>query len=399
MRILFVTQFFDPEPVMKGIIFARELQHVTGGSVTVATGFPNYPTGKIYPGYRLKPVARETMGDVEVIRLPIIPGHGRNPLSRAANYLSFFTSLLTWGLFSVRKYDVIYVYHPPMTVGLAVALFAGLHRKPFAIEVQDLWPESVVASGISGVGTLGRALGAMCTFVYRRAAAVVAQSRGMAEQLIERGANPDTTSVVYNWSNSEEPAPPRAAAGDTYEFLYTGNIGIYQQLDTVIASARIAHAADPRIRLTMIGSGAEKDRLVDSLSAGDREFISFRDSVPQSELLSVVAAADCLLLHLRDMPFFEFTLPSKIPFYLAMGKPVLAGIRGEAAEILNASGAAEIVPPETPVAMADAMLALARESGERQIERGHRAVDYYASHLSLKQGIRQTAEVIERIAP
>lgn len=376
---------------MKGLLFAKELQAVEGDRVTVVTGFPNYPAGKIYDGYRIRPITREVRDGVEIVRLPLVPGHGRNPLWRIANYLSFFASLLVWGLFAARKYDLVYVYHPPMTVGFAAALFSAVHRKPFILEVQDLWPESVVASGISGAGALERGLAAMCRFVYRRAAHIVAQSHGMADRLIERGANASAMSVIYNWSNSEPaPLPPRSAPGGAYEFLYTGNLGIYQDLGTAIAATRIAHAADPRVRLTMIGNGAEKARLAASLTDADRAFIRFRDSVPQEDLLEIVANADCLLLHLRDMPFFEFTIPSKIPFYLAMARPVLAGIRGEAAGILRDSGAAEVVAPESPDAMARAMVTLAGETPARREARGRQGAAYYHEHLARNQAIRRT---------
>ena len=380
---------------MKGLLFAEELQAVENDRVTVVTGFPNYPTGKIYPGYRIRPIAREVQRGVEIVRLPLIPGHGRNPLLRVANYLSFFASLLVWGMFAARKYDVVYVYHPPMTVGFAAALFSAVHRKRFILEVQDLWPESVVASGISGAGVLERALAAMCRFVYRRAAHIVAQSNGMADRLVERGAKADAMSVIYNWSNSETPSPaPRPVSNNTYEFLYTGNLGIYQDLGTVIAAARMAHAVDPRVWLTMIGNGGEKARLVESLSSDDRTFVRFRDSVPQADLLDIVAHADCLLLHLRDMPFFEFTIPSKIPFYLAMAKPILAGIRGEAAGILADSGAAEVVAPESPDDMARAMLSLVRETDERREERGRQGAAYYRQHLARDQAIRRTRALV-----
>jgi glycosyltransferase involved in cell wall biosynthesis len=278
-----------------------------------------------------------------------------------------------------------------MTVGFAASLFAAWHRKPFLIEIQDLWPESVVASGISGAGVFERGLAAMCRYVYRGATHIVAQSHGMAQKLVERGANSDAISVIYNWSNSESPAQRGAATDhETYEFLYTGNIGIYQNLGTVIAAARIAYASEPRIRLTMIGNGAEKARLVENLSTADRAFVRFRDSVPQADLLDIVANADCLLLHLRDMPFFEFTIPSKIPFYLAMAKPVLAGIRGEAAQILRDSGAAEVTAPEAPEAMAVAMIALAHEDMERREGRGRDGAAYYRAHLARDQAIRRT---------
>ena len=199
-RILFLTQWFEPEPILKGIQFTRGLAEA-GYEVEVATGFPNYPTGKLAPGYQLQPYALEIMEGIRVHRLFLVPGHDTSGLRRALNYLSFFASSLLFCLLRGGRYDVIYVYHPPITVGLAAAISGLFSRTPYILDVQDLWPDSVVVSGFKGTKRLGVVLGRLCAFVYGRAALVIAQSRAMSEILIERGVPDRKTVTIFNWAD------------------------------------------------------------------------------------------------------------------------------------------------------------------------------------------------------
>src|SRR5690242_1321897 len=154
MRIAYVTQWFDPEPnIVKGIAFVRALE-AAGHQVTVVTGLPNYPDGKIYPGYRLRLIQHETLGGVKVVRLPLYPSHDRSSLRRSMNFLSFFISAFLYLLFRRSRFDLAYVYHPPITVGLAAAC-AGV---PFVLDVQDLWPDTIAATGMRRASKLVRPL-------------------------------------------------------------------------------------------------------------------------------------------------------------------------------------------------------------------------------------------------
>ena len=146
-RILFITQFFDPEPTHKGLVFARALVQ-EGFQVEVLTGFPNYPGGKIYPGYKIKPCTKETIDGVMITRVPIFPYHGRNAMKRALNYLSFFLSALLYGLLFTRKPSVLYVCNPYFTVGMAAVLIRLIRRVPVVCDIQDLWPDTLRATGM-----------------------------------------------------------------------------------------------------------------------------------------------------------------------------------------------------------------------------------------------------------
>jgi len=399
-RVLFLTQWFDPEPVMKGVAFVRGLID-QGLTVEVTTGFPNYPSGRIAPGYRLRPYQREIMQGVTVRRLWLWPSHDTSSVGRIANYLSFFLSALIFCLLRGRRYDAIYVYHPPITVGLAAALAGIITRRPFVLEVQDLWPDSVAASGMSGTGRMARILGPICRFVYRRAAHVIGQSHGMTARLIERGVSAERASTIINWADEGLARPSGTYPVETLGFegrfnlVYGGNLGRVQGLETLIQAAERAGREVPQLQLTLIGEGVERDRLATLIEQAGARHVQLKPGVPQNQIGDVFAAADVLVLHLIDDPLFEITIPSKTQFYMAMGRPILIGVRGEAADMVTAANAGLAAPPGDVDAVAKAMVALARMSVPARAAMGARARAAYTDLYSCDRAIQRTAELIK----
>ena len=152
MKILILTQWFEPEPTSKGLLFARELV-ARGHEVEVLTGFPNYPGGKLYPGYRIRPWVREHIDGVSVLRVALYPSHSNSGFQRALNYMSFALSAALIGTALIRQPDVVYVYHPPITVGFAGAVIGFLRKTPFVYDIQDLWPDTVASTGMMSNST------------------------------------------------------------------------------------------------------------------------------------------------------------------------------------------------------------------------------------------------------
>lgn len=393
MRILYLTQWFEPEPnIIKGLPFVRALQ-AQGHKVTVVTGFPNYPTGRLYPGYRLAWRRREVVEGVEILRLPLYPSHDRSSLRRSLNYLSFFVSLLGFLLLRRRPYDLAYVYHPPITVGLAAALAGMLRPLPFILDVQDLWPDTIAATGMTGAQGLTGLLGAACRLTYRRAAAVVAQSSGMAAALEQRGVARDRLSTIHNWALEE--APPLASIGPqngSFRVVYAGNLGKAQQLETVIeAAALLVHETHP-IEFLFYGDGVEADAL--RAQAAKLPNVRFMGRVPHAAMPAILARADALLIHLADHPLFSITIPSKLQACLAAGRPILAGIAGEPAAILETSGAAKVVPPGDAAALAGATRRLASLSPARRAAMGAAGRAHYESQFSFAAGMDRTIRLL-----
>lgn len=404
MRILYLTQWFDPEPAFKGAAFARALADA-GHEVEVATGFPNYPGGKLYPGYRVRPYHSETIAGLKVHRLPLYPSHDGSSFGRILNYLSFFISTLIFGLLKGGRYDIVYVYHPPLTPALAASLFCALRRRPFVVEIQDLWPDSVTASGMANpyiVGLLKRG----CDFVYRRAARVIAQSDGMRAELARRGVPDDRLATIFNWATYLPAQPCQAMPqriaetfSGRFNLVYGGNIGQAQQLDVLIKAAIAAQTKLPTIRLHLVGDGVERDGLQAMVRQADAsDVVLFHDPVDRDVMDRVFDAADILTMHLMDDPLYLITIPSKTQHYLACGKPIVAGLLGEAGEILRRSGAAEVVAPGEPVALAAAMIRLCEHIPETRAAMGIAGRRYYDEHFSFAAAIEVTVATVTGVA-
>ncbi len=398
MRIMYLTQWFDPEPnVIKGPRFVRALE-AAGHEVAVVTGFPNYPTGKLYPGYRLSVLKRETIDGVRVIRLPLYPSHDSSSWRRSLNYLSFFISTVIYGLVRRRRFDVAYVYHPPITVGLAAALSGLVRPLPFVLEIQDLWPDTVAATGMGSAGVV-RLLGVACRFVYRRAAAIIVQSDGMRRTLIERGVPAAKLTTVRNWAGQEpgSEVPGVRTKAEGFNIVYAGNHGRSQALDTVLDAAAIIQQQRRDLRVHFYSDGIEAERLRRRAKEMGLATVEFHGHVPREEILAAFTDADALLLHLADGPLFEITIPSKTQVYLAMGRPIVAGVSGETAELLRQSGAALVAPPQDAPALAETMCAMADLPREQRDAMGAAGRRFYLEHLSFETAVGRTLAVLDEV--
>ena len=399
MRIMYLTQWFEPEPnIVKGLAFVRALE-AAGHQVTVVTGLPNYPTGKLYPGYRLRWIQRETIAGVRVVRLPLYPSHDASAARRALNFLSFFAAALAYGLVRREPYDLAYVYHPPITVGLAAALAGRIRRLPFVLDVQDLWPDTIAATGMVGTGRLVRGLGRLCDHVYRRAAAIVVQSDGMRTTLMARGVPPAKLTTIHNWSDAEF---SEAAAGDgappdnpRFTLVYGGNLGRAQALETVVDAAALIQRRRSDIEIVLQGDGVQAAALRERARRSGVTILRFEPHRPQSEIIGVFQRADALLMHLADDPLFSITVPSKTQFYLSLGRPVVAGVAGEAADLLRRSGAAMVAPPGDAQALADAIAAMADTPRDRREAMGRQGLAFYREILSFDQGMDRTLRLLD----
>lgn len=401
MRILFLTQWFEPEPAFKGIEFATALR-ARGHVVDVATAFPNYPGGKLYPGYRIRPYRREMIDGITVHRLAIWPSHDASSFGRMANYLSFFLTALVFGLLRGRRYDLVYVYHPPISPAAAAAIFCATHRKPFVVEIQDLWPDSVGASNMAD-DRITRVLGKVCDFVYRRATLIIPQSSMMLERLHERGVPRTKLRRIYNWATYR---PTREGAiaerPDKFEgrfnVVYGGNLGQAQMLaDAIDATARAAKD-QPAIHLHLFGDGIERQALEARAAQVAPAHVTFHGSVGREAMDRVFDEADLLLVQLKDDPLYAITIPSKVQHYLACGRPIVAGLAGEAARLLIESGAAIVCPPQAVAAMATAIVRIAAMSVTERAAMGDLGRAYYNTHLGFDRAIDETIAVIDDAA-
>lgn len=402
-RLLIVKQWFDPEPTTKGLAFAQAMTN-HGFDVEVVTGFPNYPGGKVYPGYRIRPIQRETHGEVRVTRLALYPSHDSGKIGRILNYASFALSVFVYLTFFARRADVIYAYHPPITSGMAVACAGWLRRTRFLLDVQDLWPDTLRATGMIGNDRVLRLIGRLCAWTYRRAAHISVLSNGFRDVLMRRGVPADRISVIPNWA--DDTIPSGDEAGDRVPFgppgpfrvLFAGNMGRAQGLDTVLDAARLL-AGDPQIEICLLGSGVEGPRLEARCKAEHIDNIRFLPRVSFARAKAYLQAADALLVHLRDDPLFAITIPSKTQAYLAAGRPIIMAVRGDAAEMIRAAAAGSTPPPGDAAALAAAIRDLAAMSPDQRDELGAKARAYYEQHLAMEVGIRKLADLLRGLIP
>jgi len=402
MKILIFTQWFDPEPTFKGLLFAKELV-ARGFQVQVLTGFPNYPGGKVYPGYRIRPWMRERMDGIEILRVALYPSHSKSGIHRAFNYLSFALSAAIVGSALIRKPDVIYVYHPPMTVGFAAAVIGFFRRAPFVVDIQDLWPDTVAVSGMMSNSLALGVLSNLCNFVYRCAKHITLLSPGFKQALIDRGVPSDKIDVIYNWCDETAMKPTngpatRLGSADRFSILFAGTMGFAQDIDSVLQAAEICRTVTPDAEFLFMGGGVDRGRLERMAEEMRLENVRFFPARPMHAMGSVFKGVDALLVHLKDEPLFRITIPSKTQAYLAAGKPILMGVRGDAADLVQRSQSGILCEPGNPESIAAAVKQLVDGGPQRAAAMGKSGREFYERELAISTGVERFARVFEKAA-
>jgi colanic acid biosynthesis glycosyl transferase WcaI len=402
-RLLLVTQLFDPEPTFKSLLFARALSE-RGFDVEVVTGFPNYPGGKVYLGYRIRPLTREVIDGINITRLALYPSHDKSAIKRILTYASFFFSSLIYLLFIAKRADVVYVYHPPLTVGLAAALARLIRRTPTVIDIQDLWPDTLLATRMirnqKALGFIGR----LASWLYRQMDHIVVLSPGFRTLLIERDVPEQKLSMIYNWADegsvmqTSQPTPQAMANTEKFRILFAGNMGPAQGLDAVIDAARIVRKTNPHIEFCFLGGGIDLERIKARADKENCDNIVFLPRVPMTEVGAYLAAADCLLVHLTADPLFAITIPSKTQAYMAAGKPILMAVKGDAADLITLSGGGIVAEPENAESLATAAISMASKNQASLDAMGQAARNYYFDKLSLKHGADAFSAVLQKLA-
>jgi glycosyltransferase involved in cell wall biosynthesis len=403
VKILFLSQFFTPEPFFKALPFARGLAR-RGHSVEVLTGFPNYPGGRVYPGYRIRPWQTEYLDGIRVTRVALYPSHDQSAISRAFNYASFALSASALGPFLASRPDVVYVYHPPATVGLPACILKMFKGVPFVYDIQDLWPDTIATSGMMTNSLVLNGLKRWCSFVYRQADHLTVLSPGFRRALIGRGVPEDKISVIYNWCDEDNIRPQgrdealaqRLGLSGRFNVIFAGTMGVAQGLDAVLEAAAICAPINPAVQFVFVGGGIEKARL--EAKAQGSPNVLFLPRQPAGEISSLLALADLLLVHLKDDPLFRMTIPSKTQAFLAASKPILMAVSGDAADLVERAQAGITVQPENAAEIAQAILQMARLHPDRLREMGSRGRSFYLREMSMDAGIQRFEQLFLTVA-
>lgn len=402
MRILILTIYHDPEPIPKTGELARELQRL-GHDVTVVTGFPHYPGGQLYPGYRLRPWQWEAREGVRVLRTFIFPYHGTRASLRMVNYVSWMFSSMAAAWLAPRC-DVIYVWHPPLTVGVTAWVLRMLKHAPVVYDVQDLWPESAEASGLLKPGPLVNALHRLADWVYARVDRILVVSDAAREYLVNRGVQANKIRVAHHWiDDAAFDAPPsgrdvRGTYGleDRFVVLFAGNLGLVQGLETVIDAAE--RLRDSNVCFLLVGDGSDRERLEGDARRRRLSNVIFAGRHPSSDMPDFYRAADALLVHLRPSLIAGLAIPTKVLAYLAAGKPIVCAVPGATAELIRAAGAGPAVPPGVPDQLAAAIRQLASTPVSERAGLGDRGRRFLNAYFRRDHVIGEYAQILQEAA-
>ena len=388
MRILIVTQYFWPEDFRINDV-ALGLQE-RGHEVTVYTGKPNYPGGTFFPGYGMFARPAERYHGVSVIRVPLVPRGAGGSARLALNYLSF--ALLASVLVPLRcrgEFDAMLVYEPsPITVGVPALLVKALKGTPLLFWVQDLWPESLSATGALRSPLLLRWVERLVRYIYRRCDRILVQSRAFIEPIARLGIHaqrihylPNSAEALYRPVTGQVGAPVAPDLPPGFRVMFAGNIGAAQDFATILGAAERLKS-QPGIHWLIVGDG----RMLPWVAA-EIERRNLQGSVhllgrhPVESMPGFFALADAMLVTLKRHPIFALTIPTKLQSYLACARPVIAALDGEGARIVLEAQAGLTCPAEEPEALAAAVLAMARLSPQEREAMAQRGRAYFEGHF------------------
>lgn len=403
MRILFLTQWFQPEPFFKGLPFAKRLQAM-GHDVEVLTGFPNYPGGELYSGYKLHFFQREKMNGVSVNRVALFPSHDRSTIRRIINYISFSVSATLLGPFLVKKPDIIYVYNL-ITLAWAAVILKNLYGCKVVYDVQDLWPESVANSGMLNNRSAMSILNWWCRWAYRQADKIAVLSPGFKKALVSQGIAEKHIEIIYNWEDETSDTLPEIdkhfiekwGICKPFNVVFAGTMGFFQRVDTVLETAYLLKKILPNLGFILVGGGVEVERLKSIAKKQKLDNVVFVDRQPKNTMWKIWSIADVLLVHLIDIPLFKITIPSKTQAYLAAGIPIVMAVRGDAANLVEQSRGGIVCPPEDPNEMAKAIIKLYEMTFEERKNIGHKGKEFYQRRLSFDNGCEKFIKLFREV--
>ncbi|MDH4607316.1 glycosyltransferase family 4 protein [Pseudomonas sp. BN102] len=402
MKFLLVSQYFWPESFIINDLVRKLVEQ--GHEVVVATGKPNYPNGDVFPGYTAKGIQRERFAEsVELLRVPLWPRGQGGALNLALNYLSFVATgllCLPW-LLRGRKFDAILVFAPsPITQVIPAILLKWLKRAHLAVWVQDLWPESLAATGFVRNPKVLKAVGWMVRGIYACCDTLLIQSRAFADP-VARYARREKL-VYYPNSIAAEPAVDTAETvpdelcrelEQSFSVVFAGNIGTAQAIETLVGAAELLRAEEG-LRLVLVGSGSKLDWVRERKQALKLDNLTLAGRFPMSTMPHIFERASALLVSLRDEEIFAYTIPSKVQAYLAAGRPVIASLRGEGARVVEEAGAGRICEPENARALADSILALKAMTPAEREAAGRSGRAYFNEHFDMDRQVKRLVEIL-----
>ncbi|MDP0501759.1 MAG: glycosyltransferase family 4 protein [Verrucomicrobiota bacterium JB022] len=357
MRILLLSHYFYPEgnaPASRWYEFARRWVDA-GHEVTVITGVPNVPDGVVYEGYRNKLCQSEMIDGIKVVRVWTYLAPNAGFAKRILNFLSYMVMAVCVGLFQKRP-DRLIATSPQFFAGWAGTILSKLRRLPFILEIRDLWPESIAAVGAMKTDSgVYRFLEGLEKAMYRSADHIVTVGEGYAEKLRSKGVPDAKLTVIPNGADPEQFQPmARDSALEAQWNLqgkivvsYVGTVGMASALDVVLQAAAKIQVTHPQVVFMIVGDGADRTRLEQLRTEKHLSNVILTGRVPKSDMPRYWSLSDVALVHLRDTDLFRTVLPSKLFEAMAMTCPILNGVAGDAARVVDEAQAGYNFQPES----------------------------------------------------
>lgn len=386
MKLLMLSQYFWPEDFRINAIVRSFVAR--GLEVDVLTAKPNYPGGKVFDGYRAGGCSREEWAGAKVSRIPIILRGTAGGLRLAANYLSFIVSGLLFGPWLLRgaKVDAILVYAPsPLLQTIPALLLGWLKKCPVILWVQDLWPESLEATGHVRSPIILRFVEGWVRFIYRHTDLILVPSRAFETPVSVLAPG---KKIVYCPNSVEEvflrPAdatsPDLPVLNSGFTVLFAGNVGTAQAMEVIVGAAELLRSHTD-IHFVVVGMGSRWEWLQQQCGLRGLTNIHLPGRFPMEAMPGMMSKASTLLVTLTDQPIFAMTVPAKIQAYMAAGRPIIACLNGEGARLVSEADAGIAVPAGDSQGLAEAVLQLFEMPLERRDRFGENGRRYFLDHF------------------
>ena len=407
-KVLFFSHYFPPEgnaPASRvHAICSRWVKR--GWRVKVITCAPNVPNGKVYAGYRNQLTQREKIDGIEVIRVWTMLAPNEGVTLRILNYVSYMFSATIRALFEERP-DVIIATSPQFFCGWAGVLSKWLRRRPLILEIRDIWPESIVAVGAMKRRWLLRGLEWLERRMYGASDRIVAVGEGYRDQLVLKQVPSSTISIVPNGVDRRifSPLAPDLELRERLELdgkfvcSYVGTIGMASGLDVVLRASRmLKRAGRDEIVFLLVGDGAVRAELETVARREGLDGVRFVGRQDKDRVPAFFSVSDCCLVHLRSAELFKTVLPSKIFEALAMKTPVIGGVEGHAARVIEVSGGGLAFEPENEAALVRVLDHL-RSAPEVRNQMARDGYDYVLENYDMDRLSADYLDLLQKVVP
>ncbi len=377
--------------------------------VVVATGKPNYPDGEIFPGYRAQGIQHEIFdSNIEVFRVPLRARRKKGGLNLLINYLSFVLSGLFYfpWLLRGKKFDAILVFAASPNVAIPALPLKWIKRAHLALWIQDLWPESLSATGYIRSPLILRGVGWVVRFTYACADTILVQSHAF-QDAVARYANPKKIFYYPNSLKVEGSPIADSSIPDSliqklnakFSAVFAGNLGLAQGLETLLEAAELLRDT-PDIQIVLVGGGSHMEWVENQKRQRNLDHLILTGRFPSQAMPKIFQSAGCLLVNLKGDEIFSRTIPSKVQAYLAAGKPIVAAMNGEGARIIREAEAGLTCPAENSRQLADCIRRLYRMTPAQREQMGEAGKKYFFQHYEMNGQATRLVEILkERLAP